>query len=473
MIIKHDRRTKIVWSYEPANLRPGLASELVDVEFDAIRLVYETGSADIICQFLDELATVVAKNDHPIPVMIDVSARVRGVVASDHDPFEVAYGDLVKVTPTNGNGDIRIETDRWEQFFEADANVYIGFGDVVLNILNVKPDFAEAQVVQGGTVLASADVHIPKTRQDPKMTDFSEKELKEIFSRNVDFVVVPGFSSAEEIKLIKDLCYASSSRKPWMFLKLNSKNVYEKVADLLDTVHGVFISRRELALFMPPAMIPVLTKEVIQLCNDNAKIVLTASEMLGSMRHNLTPTRAEVSDVANVVLDGTDAVVLSEEISYGPHSGRAISLLRKIVEDVEQSKTTRQNWQKHLPDIDEEMDAVAYTAYKTAERVGAKAIVCLTKEGNTAVKLSSFRFPEQIIALTLSEEVLSRLSIIRGVDGILLDGEPVIDQVLPFVNDLLLSHSWLCAGDKIVFVSVTLSPLSRRESNLLTVQTLS
>jgi len=473
VIVKHDRRTKIVWSYEPANLRPGLASELIDVEFDAIRLVYETGSAGVICQFLDELANVVSKDNHPIPVMIDVSARVRGIIAADHDPFEVAYGDLVKLTPTSGDGDIRIETDLWDQFFTVDATVYIGFGDVVLNVLSVNADSAEAEVGQGGTVFAGSDIHIPKTRQDPKMKDFSEKELKEIFSRNIDFLVVPGFSSFEEIKLIKELCYASSERKPWMFLKLNSKNVYEKVADLLDAVHGVFISRRELALFMPPAMIPVLTKEVIQLCNDRAKVVLTASEMLGSMRNNLTPTRAEVSDVANVVLDGTDAVVLSEEISYGPHSGRAITLLRKIVEDVEQNKTTRRNWQKHLPEIREEMDAVAYTAYKTAERVGAKAIVCLTKEGNTAVKLSSFRLPEQIIALTLSEEVLSRLSIIRGVDGILLSGEPVIDQVLPFVNDLLLSQSWLCAGDKIVFVSVTLSPLSRQESNLLTVQTLS
>ncbi len=473
MIVKNDRRTKIVWSYEPANLRPGLASELIDIEFDAVRLIYETGSAKVICQFLDELSAVVSKNDHPIPIMIDVSAKVRGIIAEGHDPYEVAYGEIVRVMPPDGDGDIRIDTDLWQKFFEVGATVYIGFGDVVLTILSVSDDVIEAQVAQGGTVLACADVHIPKTRQDPRMEDFSSEELKEIFSRNIDFLIVPGFSSVEEINLIKELCYSSSTRTPWIFLKLNSKNVYEKVSELLDSVHGVFISRRELALFMPPAMIPVLTKEVIQLCNDNAKIVLTASEMLGSMRHNVTPTRAEVSDVANVVLDGTDAVVLSEEISYGSHANRAIALLRKVVEDVEENKTTRRNWQKHLPEIHEEMDAVAFTAYKTADRVGAKAIVCLTKEGNTAVKLSSFRFPEPIIALTLEEEVLSRLSIIRGVDGILLDGEPVIDQVLPFVNDLLLSRSWLCAGDKIVFVSVTLSPLSRQESNLLTVQTLS
>ncbi len=130
-----------------------------------------------------------------------------------------------------------------------------------------------------------------------------------------------------------------------------------------------------MALFIDPARIPMVTKEVIQLCNDQAKVCITASEMLGSMRTNATPTRAEVSDVANAVNDGADAVVLTEDVAAGPHAARAIRLMGKIVEDTESKRDLVPNWLREEPLVQEEMDAVAYTAYRTARRVGAKAIV--------------------------------------------------------------------------------------------------
>src|SRR5690606_12790690 len=183
-------------------------------------------------------------------------------------------------------------------------------------------------------------------------------------------------------------------------------------------------------------------------------------------------TRAEVSDIANAVTDGSDAVVLTEEIPYGSHAVRAIRLMRKIVEDVEQRNIVQPNWTKREPEIREEMDAVAFGAYRTAQRVGAKAIVCLTREGNTAVKLASFRARKPILAVTFSDAVLRRLALVRGVDGVLLDADPLIDDVLAVVNDRLVRDSWLKPGDKYVFVSVTLSSLGRQESNLFTIQTL-
>jgi pyruvate kinase len=118
------------------------------------------------------------------------------------------------------------------------------------------------------------------------------------------------------------------------------------------------------------------------------------------------------------------------------------------------------------------MDAVSFAAYRTARRVQAKAIVCITKAGNTALKLASFRAPVPIIAVTFSPDVLRKLSVVRGVDGLVLGVDPKIDDVLPVVNDRLLRDSWLQSGDRIVFISVTLSSLGREASNLFTVQQL-
>jgi pyruvate kinase len=192
------------------------------------------------------------------------------------------------------------------------------------------------------------------------------------------------------------------------------------------------------------------------------------------MRRNVTPTRAEVSDVANAVIDGTDAVMLSEEVANGKYGAKAVEVMSRIITDIEARATNVQlNWVKRAPKVANEMDAIAYHALRTAERIKAKAIVTITKAGNTARKLASFRAPVPIIAVTFSPAVMQRLSLVRGVECMLLDVAPNLDEVLPVVNDQLVRESWLKPGDQVIFVAISLSPVGRESSNLFTVQTLS
>jgi pyruvate kinase len=259
---------------------------------------------------------------------------------------------------------------------------------------------------------------------------------------------------------------------PWTILRIDSFDAYKRLDDLLPLVDGILISRRELALTTNPVAIPMLTKEINQKADDYAKIVLTASEMLGSMRRGPTPTRAEVSDIANAINDGSDALVLSEEVAHGPFAVQALQVMDRIIEDTEKRGSEDLNWMKLTPSIETEMDAIAYNAYLTAERVRAKAIVCVTKEGNTALRLASYRAPVPVIAVTFSDRVARKLSLARGVQSLVLRTDPNIGQVLPIVNDQLVRQSWLKPGDKIIFVSITLSSVSAKGSNLFTVQQL-
>lgn len=475
MILEQTRRTKLIWSFESVLLKPELCESLMGEQYDAIRICYESHSLKKTEAFLSELQKQKPSFERGldrIPVMIDLSSKVRGILVDSGEPVEFSFGDVITLSPQSKGGDLEIVTEVWDSFFSVGANVYIGYGNVVFVVLEVKEDEVKAEVVQGGVAYPGMDVHVPQTRPQPSLQEFSDRELETILSYQIDFLVVPGLIDEQDIKRVQTLSKKIRGSQPWIILKLNSDAVYEQLDRVLEKAHGVFISRLEMALFIEPAMIPAITKEVIQRCNDKAKLVFTASEMLGSMRHQATPTRAEVSDIANAVRDGSDAVVLSEEVAYGSHAARAIRLMLKIIEEVEQTRTLLPNWIRREPTIIDEMDAVSYAAYKTAIRVGAKALVCLTHAGNTAVKLSSFRTPVPILAVTFSKEVLGRLSLVRGVNGILLETNPVIDQVLPVVNELLLKNSWLESGDSYVFVTVTLSPLSQQESNLLTVQTL-
>jgi pyruvate kinase len=224
---------------------------------------------------------------------------------------------------------------------------------------------------------------------------------------------------------------------------------------------------------MDPAQVPMATKEIIQKCNDYAKMTLVASEMLGSMRHNVTPTRAEVSDIANAVFDGADAVVLSEDLAYGRYAERGLSLAVKTIEDAESTPIGEPlNWIKKTPDITNEIEAVTYAAYRAGYRNHARAIVCITKAGNTALHLSSYGVRTPIIAVTMSPDVVRRLRLVRGVTGIILDETPDIEQVFPIINSLMTRKTWLKDGDRYVFVSLSLSSVGKEASNLFTVQTI-
>ncbi len=466
------RRTKVIWSFESDYLNDALVDSVIAEDADAIRLVYKVGAAPKIASFLKSL-TKKNTDDCPKSIMIDVSTKIRGHICNVQQPLELEFGKRVRLTPVGGKGDLEVKTDEWSTLFAEDAIIYLGYGNVLLRAKKVTTDAVDADVVQGGTVYPDLGIHVPTTQTSAHFAEIPREDLQTLLKAGIDFLVIPGGVAASEIQDLRKVIQQETKNPPWIILKVNSEKVYDKLDELLPAVDGVLISRLEMALGIDAATIPIRTKEIIQMCNDRSKIVFTASEMLGSMRHNATPTRAEVSDIANSVIDGSDAVVLSEEVAYGKYSLRALHLMRQIIQDIEaHAEGQPPNWIRLSPSIENEMDAIAYTAYKTAERIKAKALVCITVAGNTAVRLATFRTLMPIIAVTFDPVTLRRLNLVRGVTGLSLDADPHIDQVLPVVNDRLVRGNYLNAGDRIVFVSITLSSVGREGSNLFTVQTL-
>ena len=474
MISRDTRRTKIIWSFEAKVLTDTWVSRISEEDVDALRLVFNKETSDNIPKFIDAFRESRKAGEKAPSIIVDVAEGARGAIANLKEAKDLAYGDKVRFGVVGSGETFEVTTKNLSGFFKKDEQVFLGYGDVVLNTLSVSSTVVELEVEQGGTVYPETDVHVPSTRVPSQVHDFDDKALGEIFKRKVDFVVLPGVRTLESLRTFKayfeKMC---AGYRPWTILRVDCEEVYNELDTLMAEVDGVLISRREMALSFDPATIPMLTKEIIQRCNDQAKLAFTASEMLGSMRRNVTPTRAEVSDIANAVSDGTDAVVLSEEVTHGKYADKALQVTRRIIADAEQRTDETPNWIKLAPSISNEFDAIAYTAYRTAERVKAKAIVCITKAGNTALKLASFGLPVPVIAVTFDKDVLGKLALVKGVNGVALDIDPTIDDVLQTVSDRLVRDSWLKSGDKIIFVSITLSSVGREASNLFTVQTLS
>jgi pyruvate kinase len=476
MIEQNARRTKIVKSFQGRTLSGESVKQLtnkdIGPEVDVVRLVYSKDQSTAICEFIKNLGN--HRNDKTrFPVMLDVSTSTQAQIHGLNEPLELAFGEKMTISPAGGSGRLQIKTDFWDSLFNEGSTVYAGYGYVTMKTKTVSKSLVQLEVIQGGSIFPDMPIFVPETRSGIKVRDVSQADLKDILKCGIDYLVIPGQWSQAQINELRaglDKDYGDTS--PWLLAKIDAVDCYERLEEIVSVVDGVMISRREIALTANPATVPMIAKEIIQVCSDNAKVVVTASEMLGSMRVNATPTRAEVSDVANAVIDGTDAVVLSEEVANGRYGMEAVSAMHRIICDVEASSSVKPNWIKVAPVVENEMDAIAYNAYRTAERIRAKAIVCITKAGNTALKLASFRSEFPVIGVTFSPHVMRRLCIVRGVEGLLLNMDPNIDQVLPIVNDNLVRGSWLKANDSIIFVTLTISPVGRESSNLFTIQNL-
>lgn len=465
MLHHHRRQTKIVWSIECSRLAETNLSDVEKMDVEAIRIVHSPNTASQIIPFIRKLRS--QANCVPA-VMLDLSTVNRASVVLNAPSHEFAYGQTVRLVPEGKSGGIHIKTNQWESLFEPEATVFLGYGNVILKIKNIGKDFVEAEVTQSGILWDGSDVSIPATRRHPVLADLEDSELDQFLSEELDYLIIPALQSSE-ILALQNHIQTKLKTCPFIILKVDSITVANDLDAIFPLVDGVMISRREIALTTDPAAVPMVTKEIIQKGGDLAKLVVTASEMLASMRLNPTPTRAEVSDVANAVIDGTDAVIISEEVSLGRHAIKACQLMDRIIREIEQSEELRPNWTKHAPIVQTEFDAVAYAAYRSAQRLGAKAIVCITHSGNTALRLASFRAPVPILAVTFTDLVRRRLTLIRGVEGIVLNSEPKLDDVLPSVNDRLKKNGALDAGDRIIFVSLSLSSVGREASNLFTV----
>jgi pyruvate kinase len=473
MVEKDNNRTNVIWSFESPFLTDDVIAHIARSEVDGVRVVQATDELGELLEKTAKLRIALTEQDKMVPVLVDTVPAARGFVRKIVDPLELVFDQQLRLTPENGNGDIKVACKDWRGLFKDGIEIYFGSGSVVMTVETVGDDFAQARVVQGGQVHANVGIHCPETRQEVTLDSISVEDMQRLVAHNVDGLVIPGFASPEDLANFKASIKSISVSHPWLFLKVDSERIYQNLGEYLPYIKGVLVSRVDLAMVMDPARVPMVTKEITQLCNDHAKLVLVASDILGSMRYNATPTRAEVSDIANSTMDGVDGVILSEDLARGQYAARGLDLAKKIIEDIEGQVSYHElNWRKHGPIINHTLAAVTFSAYRTAHRNKAKAIVCLTHKGNTALFLASFRSSIPIFAVTMAEEVLRRLRLIRGVYGIHLPEVPGIDEVLPHINDRILRGTWLRSGDKIVMVSVSLSSVGETASNLFTVQTL-
>ncbi len=349
----------------------------------------------------------------------------------------------------------------------------------------------KCRVLEGGTIFSGSRLHSTDINRTlfPLMPA-DENTLKHKFNYHADYVLLSGIKSEEEIVFIKNMILGSESKSsrrhpsvpitstilepdtklpPRFIFKVGSKRSLEMMPKVLHLIDGVLLSRSDLGLDEHPHNLGVLQKEIIEICNKHGKAIIVSSELMQSMRYNPTPTRAEVSDMTNAMEDGADALVLTSEVTHGPYKDRVADFSHSVLYQADQWR--EKTWQSYqLENIASDDDIILYGAMRIAEEEDVSAIVCFTEGGYTAYKLSAMRTPKNIIAVTRNKHIFRQLNLLRAVQPVLLNTTDKTEQLLSNIKQILVEQFGFRAGQKFVFVSLTSSSVSARNSNLFTLQ---
>jgi pyruvate kinase len=492
-----------------------IAATITQNRLDAVRMSYSSSALPNIIKLRVEITRQLASEDTQhsegyVPFLLSFIGR-RCILSVPGGQLDVADGSEIDIsflvdfnfcaslhpeTPTTKNVEIMVSSEDQFNNLKVGSKVTISYGAVELKILDLPTTIKSGMVVRclvenGGMLLSGVDVHSPDMSRDlfPLLPE-DEKTLRSGFSTLADYVIVDGIKSEQEllsikagilgenapfserhpsIPISKNIHEAEAMLPPRFLLKVDSKRSLDLLSVLMRHIDGVFLSRSELGIDEHPHDLPIIQKELISRCNKLSKTVIVASELMHSMLINANPTRAEVSDMANAAADGADALVLSHEVTEGPNA----SLVAQVSIDtlINSEAWFEKKWHPfEMSEIPTDDDAVTYGAIRIAQQANVRAIVCFTEGGYTAMKLSSMRTPTDIIAITCNKKIMRQMNLLRSVTAVVLESRSQVERILSETKDILVKNFSFKKGDKFVFVSLTASSVSERNSNLFTVQ---
>ena len=456
-----NRKAKIVATIGPASQSEEVLERLITAGMSVARMNFSHGTHEQHAERIARIRKTADKLGTSIGILQDLQGpKIR--VGELPEPIQLAESELVTLFVTGttppGNGEKKIPVD-FRQLFDSvrtSDRLLLDDGRLALEVISVKDRNAlTAKVVVGGTLSSHKGINLPGVRL--RISGFTEKDEADLafgISHGIDAVAISFVRTAEDVKKVRYAMerFSKESRMPLLIAKLEKPEALDNLDAILDEVDGVMVARGDLGVELPPERVPVLQKHIIRTANKRAKLVITATQMLESMISNPLPTRAEASDVANAIFDGTDAVMLSAESASGKYPVEAVQMMDRIVREAE---THFLEWgAEQIVGGYEHSDAasMARAAQSLANDKNVTAVACFTTRGQTAWLMSKIRPRVPIMAFTPDRETSHRLAFLWGVRPQLVPFSNTLDEMLDHVDDALMKSDVVQLGDQVVLV---------------------
>ncbi len=456
-----ERRTKIVCTLGPASSSPEVIRGLIAAGLNVARLNFSHGTHDDHRETIRVVREESERAGRVVPILQDLQGPKIRLGTVEHGGVLIHKGQTLVLTSepleVSTLERVFVSYDSLADDVEPGGRILIDDGLIELRVTAVNGTEVETEVVVGGPLRSKKGVNLPHIRTTrPSMTEKDIEDLEFGLANHVDFIALSFVRTGVDVDVLLDRVRASG-REVGIIAKIEKPEAVEHFDEILGKVDGIMIARGDLGIEMPMQEVPIVQKQIIRKCLDAAKPVITATQMLESMMDNPRPTRAEASDVANAVLDGSDAVMLSGETAAGKYPVRTVEAMNEIIRTAERNRVGLGGWQaasQVYADEDSRVTrAISYTAVELAQEVGAVAIACLTHSGSTARAIARHRPSVPVLAFTDKQRVLGRLALVWGTRGVGVPFQHHTDDGIGTVRRILIERGVAGPGDRIVITA--------------------
>lgn len=454
-IERNKKKTKIVCTLGPASTTPDVIERMIKAGMNIARFNLSHGSFAEHSQRIRTVREAAKKLDMPCSILIDLPGPKFRTGKQSPESISLRNGQEFTLTmkPIVGNQQrVSVNLPGLSQQVKPGDTVLVNDGIMELKVMDITDSEVKTRVIVGGQLTEGRGVAVPgMIMGGPFLTDLLRKLIDYAVSEKPAFLTLSFVQKPEDINQVKEILRGKGVGDISICSKIERGIAVERFDSILETTDTVMVGRGDLGVDIPIQRIPVVQKEIIRKCNLVGKGVITATQMLESMVHNVRPTRAEVTDVANAIYDGTDAVMLSEETTIGEYPVECVQMMADTAREAEKALPYAE-WLKERGEWVETQtdDLISYNACYTAEKLGAVAIVAFTQSGTTARRVAKFRPRVPIIAITPSDEVSARLEILWNVQAINL-GQPQSTEELVTTGARLARESGIARpGDRII-----------------------
>ncbi len=447
------RRTKIVATLGPATSTARAVAALVRAGIDVARINASHGTAEQRASLIRLVREAAADAGRPVAILLDLQGpRIR--VGNLDQPIHLDPGQAVSFAPeeTAAKGQIPTTYDL-SRDVTTGSRVLLDDGLIAVDVTAVKGQLVSGTVVYGGELKSHKGMNLPGIQVSaPPLTEKDIADAEFAGQQDVDFVALSFVRRAEDIGELRALLSPDTR----IIAKIEKDTALHNIESIAEVSDGIMVARGDLGVELPFEQVPLAQKKLIRVAQAHRRPVITATQMLESMVHSPRPTRAEASDVANAILDGTDAVMLSAETAAGEYPRESVEAMDRIIREMERHDAGLPKREQRQRDIDVPVQtehAVAAAAVAAARMLHAPLIVCFTKSGFTVRVVSAARPPVPVLAVTDEPKVYRQLALQWGVVPMLTDEQPRYDAMLDAARERILVHGYAKKGDRVVVIA--------------------
>ncbi|MDF5755969.1 pyruvate kinase [Spongiactinospora sp. TRM90649] len=466
------RRAKIVCTLGPATSSPERIRELVASGMDVARFNLSHGTHELHKEIYDRVRETAADLGRGVGLLADLQGPKIRVGTFEEGPVRLGFGDVFAITTEQVPGDRQQVSTTYAGLpndVRAGDTVLVDDGRLVLEVTRVDGPRVTTRVVVGGMISDNKGLNLPGVNVSaPALTDKDEADLRWALRTGFDMIALSFVRRPSDAHVVRNIMEQEAVRLP-LLAKIEKPQAVDRLPEIVEEFDGIMVARGDLGVELPLEDVPIVQKRAIELCREKARPVIVATQMLDSMMHSPRPTRAEASDVANAVMDGADAVMLSGETSVGNYPIESVQTMDRIACAAERASLHATHTLERMPETTG--GAIARAAAEVGAIVGAKVLVAFTMSGETARRLARYRSPIPLVAFTSAPHVRGQLSLTWGVETFHVPFVHHTDDMVRQVESSLLNLGRCEKGDKVVIVAGS-PPGTHGSTNALRVHTI-